>query len=200
MQPFKLLLQPRDTASKWVHEAPAALWYGLAPTPFGSGLIAWSDNGIVMLHLQQTGDPALQDMLGHRYPGSRLRPADQEAQKLMKRMLSPSSSHTQIQAPDPRPCLVLSGSPFQLKVWQALLDIPFGQVRTYGELATSLGYPGAARAVGTALAANTLAYVVPCHRVIRATGERGQYRWGAERKVQMLEWEARQLAQPTASR
>jgi len=153
-----------------------------------------------MLHQQQSGDPAMQDMLGHRYPGSTLRPANQEAHKLMKRVFSPTISDAQSQSLDPMPCLVLRGSPFQLLVWQALMAIPFGEVRTYGELATSLDSPGAARAVGTALASNTLAYAVPCHRVVRATGQRGEYRWGAERKVQILDWEARQLAQPLASR
>ena len=94
----------------------------------------------------------------------------------------------------------MSGSPFQLKVWQALRDIPFGQVRSYGGLAESLGHPGAARAVGTAIAANQLAYLVPCHRVVRATGETGQFRWGAALKAQMLAWEAHQLAVSNADR
>jgi len=200
MHPFKLLLQPRDTSSTRTYGSSAALWYGLAPTPFGPGLIGWTEDGIVMLHLQQTGDPALQDLLGHRYPGSTLRPADQEAHKLMRRVWSPSFCNTQPQSAEPSLCLVLRGTPFQLLVWQTLMNIPFGEVRTYGELAASLGHPGAARAVGTAVASNTLAYAVPCHRVVRATGQRGQYRWGAERKVQILDWEARQLAQPLASR
>lgn len=200
MQPFNLLLQPRDTSSNRTHESPQPLWYGLAPTPFGAGVISWTQEGIVMLHLQQAGDPAILDLLGHRYPGSNLRAADQEAHKLMKRVFSPTIRGAQPQSVAPTPCLVLRGSPFQLLVWQALMDIPFGEVRTYGELAASLGHPGAARAVGTALASNTLAYAVPCHRVVRATGQCGQYRWGTERKVQILEWEARQLAQPLASR
>jgi AraC family transcriptional regulator of adaptative response/methylated-DNA-[protein]-cysteine methyltransferase len=103
---------------------------------------------------------------------------------------------------DPKPSLklALTGSPFQLKVWQGLMDIPFGEVRSYGALAESLGHPGAARAVGTAIAANKIAYLVPCHRVLRATGETGQFRWGAELKVHMLAWEARVLAVSHAAR
>lgn len=153
-----------------------------------------------MLHLQQEDDPAMQEMLGHRFPGSTLRPANQEAHKQMRRVLRPISSETVHPATDPPLCLVLRGTPFQLQVWQALLEIPFGHTCSYGQLAASLGCPGAARAVGTAVASNTLAYAVPCHRVVRATGARGQYRWGAERKARILDWEAHQLAQPLASR
>lgn len=170
--------------------------YGQAQTPFGPGLIAWTEQGIVLLHLLQTGDPAAQEMLAQGYPGNILQRADPQARTLLEQAFTQAQSGQH--APELK--LLLCGSPFQLKVWRGLQEIPFGHVRTYGELADSLGHPGAARAVGTALAANQLAYVVPCHRVVRATGESGQYRWGAERKAQMLAWEARQLADSNAAR
>lgn len=94
--------------------------------------------------------------------------------------------------------LHVQGSNFQVQVWRALLAIPCGQTVHYGELATRLGRPRAARAVGGAVAANPVAALIPCHRVIRASGALGDYRWGAERKAELLDWEtvlsARQAA------
>ncbi|MEK9951054.1 MAG: MGMT family protein, partial [Curvibacter sp.] len=81
------------------------------------------------------------------------------------------------------------GTPFQLKVWEALLRLPPGRRVSYTQLATLAGQPRAQRAVGSALAANTIAYLIPCHRVIRESGESGHYRWGDERKSAMLAWE-----------
>lgn len=86
--------------------------------------------------------------------------------------------------------LHLRGTPFQLKVWQWLLQIPSGQLASYGGLASWMSQPSAARAVGTAIGANPVAYLVPCHRVIQATGALGGYRWDVERKRLLLAWEA----------
>jgi len=82
--------------------------------------------------------------------------------------------------------LALKGSSFQVKVWEALLSRPEGNVATYQSLARRIGMPEATRAVGHALAANPIGYIIPCHRVIRATGVIGDYQWGAERKMMML--------------
>lgn len=86
--------------------------------------------------------------------------------------------------------LGLQGTPFQLQVWNALLRIPYGETRTYGQLAVELGHPGAARAVGAANGANPLAIVVPCHRVIAAGGGLGGYGGGLERKRFLLDLES----------
>jgi AraC family transcriptional regulator of adaptative response/methylated-DNA-[protein]-cysteine methyltransferase len=177
----------------------ATIHYGQAPTPFGPGLIGWNAQGILMLHLLQADDPEARGILAQLYPGCSLQRADTHARELLEQAFHQEPSG-EPGKPAARLKLVLNGSPFQLKVWQGLREIPLGHVRTYGELAEALGHPGAARAVGTALAANQLAYVVPCHRVIRASGESGQYRWGAERKAQMLAWETRQLAESNAAR
>jgi methylated-DNA-[protein]-cysteine S-methyltransferase len=88
------------------------------------------------------------------------------------------------------PALDLRGSPFQLRVWRALLDIPFGEQRTYGELAGALATPGAARAVGAANARNPVAILVPCHRVVAAGGRLGGYTGGPETKRWLLAHEA----------
>ena len=86
--------------------------------------------------------------------------------------------------------LVLRGTNFQIKVWEALIRIEPGRVLSYAQLARALGMPRASRAVGSALAANTIGYLIPCHRVIREGGEIGDYRWGSERKRALLGHEA----------
>ena len=90
-----------------------------------------------------------------------------------------------------RPALraFVSGTAFQVRVWRALLNVPEGGLISYGRLAQAIGMPGAARAVGTAVGKNPLAYLIPCHRVIRETGAIGQYRWDSTRKKAMLAWE-----------
>ena len=86
--------------------------------------------------------------------------------------------------------LHLKGTAFQLKVWEALLKIPMGDVSTYSSIANKINNPHASRAVGTAIGDNPVAFLIPCHRVIRSTGDFGQYHWGRVRKTAMLGWEA----------
>jgi AraC family transcriptional regulator of adaptative response/methylated-DNA-[protein]-cysteine methyltransferase len=86
--------------------------------------------------------------------------------------------------------IAVSGTPFQLEVWRALLTIPFGERVSYGQLAAMVGRPEAVRAVGTAVGRNPVAFLIPCHRVVHADGRVGQYMWGTERKRVMLGWEA----------
>lgn len=86
--------------------------------------------------------------------------------------------------------LHLKGTSFQLKVWEALLNIPIGGLYTYSSLAKAIQHPTASRAVGSAVGDNPVAFLIPCHRVIKSTGEFGQYRWGATRKSAMIGWEA----------
>lgn len=82
------------------------------------------------------------------------------------------------------------GTPFQLRVWRALLRVPAGSLITYGRLSAALGVPRAARAVGSAVGSNPLAFIIPCHRVIRGTGVLGNYRWDPMRKRAMIGWES----------
>ncbi len=86
--------------------------------------------------------------------------------------------------------LHLKGSNFQLKVWEALLKIPSGRLSTYGKIATNISNPKASRAVGRAIGTNPVAYLIPCHRVIKASGSFGQYHWGSTRKKIIIGWEA----------
>ena len=96
--------------------------------------------------------------------------------------------------------LDLRGTPFQLQVWRALLAIPSGQAVSYGDLAQAIGKPTASRAVGTAVGNNPIAYLIPCHRVIRGDGATGGYRWGVERKVVMRGWEGVRASSAEAQR
>ena len=89
--------------------------------------------------------------------------------------------------------LHLKGTDFQLKVWQALLQIPFGQLDTYGSVAETIRHPRAARAVGTAIGSNPVAFLIPCHRVIQSSGAVGDYMWGPVRKTAIIGWEASRI-------
>ena len=86
--------------------------------------------------------------------------------------------------------LHIKGSSFQLKVWEALLQIPTGQLTSYGQVANFIQHPKAFRAVGTAVGENPVAYIIPCHRVIQSSGAFGQYHWGSNRKAAMIGWES----------
>ncbi|MBU2887862.1 methylated-DNA--[protein]-cysteine S-methyltransferase [Gilvimarinus agarilyticus] len=92
--------------------------------------------------------------------------------------------------PESKVKLHLIATPFQLNVWQALLKIPLGQLATYSDIAEMIGQPKSARAVGSAIGKNPLALIIPCHRVIKANGDLGQYRWGKARKAAIINWEA----------
>lgn len=162
--------------------AGVELGHGLAPTPFGAALFGWTARGIC--HLAFGDDPeAAVATLRRDWPAAELRRDDAAAQALAARVFPA--------APEPgRLHLLLRGTNFQIKVWEALLRVPAGALVSYGRLAELAGAPGAQRAVGSALAANAIAYLIPCHRVIRSGGDSGAYRWGAERKLAMRAWEA----------
>jgi AraC family transcriptional regulator of adaptative response/methylated-DNA-[protein]-cysteine methyltransferase len=168
--------------------AGVTLGWGQADTPFGAALAGWTERGLCYLAFLD-GDAALrQQELRAAWPAAQLVRDDREAQRLMDQVF-PST-------PQPgRLHLLLRGTNFQIKVWEALLRLPPGRRVSYTQLAGLAGTPKAQRAVGSALAANAIAYLIPCHRVIRESGDSGQYRWGGERKAAMLAWEAGVYAQ-----
>ncbi len=156
--------------------------YGFHPTPFGECLIGVTSRGIC--HLAFVAPLSREDALArlsHDWPLAQL-VADQAATRgaVAKAFPPPGSSAV------PALSLHVKGTNFQLKVWKALLEIPAGEVTTYGALAAQLGDPKASRAVGTAVGANPVSYLIPCHRVIKASGELGGYAWGVDRKRVML--------------
>jgi len=132
---------------------------------------------------------ALQDMT-RRWPAAQFREDFAATQPYAARIFEPQ----QWQAGRPLR-LVLIGSDFEIKVWQALLNVPFGGATTYSDLAQAIGKPKAARAVGAAVGRNPLSFVVPCHRVLGKSGALTGYHWGILRKQAILGWEAGQIGQ-----
>ncbi len=166
---------------------------GFADTPFGACLIAESPRGICHVSFAGEGQ-APEDALAvlqQDWPRARLRRDDKAARDRAAAIFRPAGA--QPLAPSLR--VLVRGSTFQVRVWRALLQIPAGALVSYGGLACLLDKPSAARAVGSAVARNSIAFLIPCHRVIRETGVAGQYRWGSERKRAMIAWEG---ARPTA--
>jgi AraC family transcriptional regulator of adaptative response/methylated-DNA-[protein]-cysteine methyltransferase len=156
--------------------------YGFHPTPFGECLIAVTSRGVCHLAFVQRDDRrAALDVLAREWPEAELVPDQQATRKAAAQAFPPPGS-----SPVPALSLHVRGTNFQLKVWRALLAIPVGSVTTYGDLAAAIGDPKASRAVGTAVGSNPVSYLIPCHRVIRATGELGGYAWGPDRKRAML--------------
>lgn len=167
--------------------------YGFGVSPFGACLVAATARGVCWLSFHSPdGRAGALAELARAWPKAALS-ADLDAATLLARIFQPAGQR-KAQAPVH---LVLRGTPFQLKVWEALLDIPSGEVLSYGDVARRIGRPSAARAVGNAVAHNPVAFLIPCHRVIRQAGGAGNYRWGAERKRTMLAWEAAQRLQAT---
>jgi len=158
--------------------------YGIHPSPFGPALIAVSGRGICGLHFQVGADRPL-ELLRRDWPRSALQPDAAGTAGIAARIFDPLAERSG------KPlALLVRGSNFQVQVWRALLDLPFGAVTSYRRLARRIGQPRAARAVGNAIGANPIGWLIPCHRVIRETGELSRYRWGATRKAAMLGWEA----------
>lgn len=158
---------------------------GFAQTPFGKSLIAESPRGICHLAFLEPGDEdAAWAELHENWTNARLRRNDAAAARAAAQIFTGRTRR----APSALKAFV-RGTPFQLRVWRALLQIPPGHVTSYGRLAAHLHMPAAARAVGSAVGANSLAYLIPCHRVIRETGVIGEYRWGDVRKRALLIWE-----------
>lgn len=167
--------------------------YGCHSTPLGWALLAVSERGLC--HLSFDDNPTANDFkrLKNRWPKARWLEDPVSTEQIAK-SLFPKPTHTAPSTqPSRPPPLHLWGTPFQHKVWEALLNIPRGHLSCYGQIAKAIGAPGAARAVGTAVGANPVALLIPCHRVIRATGDLGQYRWGNNRKAVIL---AQELAAP----
>lgn len=166
--------------------------YGIHSTPFGPALLANTRRGLCHLSfLPSDLEPdAARAIAGleEEWPGANLVEDPAATAELARAVFYPHDS----EPPKAPLSLFLKGTNHQIKVWNALLRIPWGTVTTYGKLAKVLGAPGSARAVGSAVGKNPLAYLIPCHRVIRQTGAFGEYRWGAQRKKAILGWEAGQ--------
>ena len=159
--------------------------YGSGETPFGRALVAFTPRGICHLSFVDAGQwqPAVAALL-QSWPQARWQLDQPGSTELLARIF------TARQQRDAGLSLWVSGSNFQIQVWRALLQIPFAGLLSYRQLAELMGRPRAARAVGSAVAHNPVAYLIPCHRVLRASGEFGEYHWGTMRKSALCGWEA----------
>lgn len=171
--------------------------YGFHPSPFGEALLLATRRGIVGLaFLDEEGGRTRAEALTEfrqRWPGARYVEAQQETAAHVRRIFDPSEWAAE------RPVrLVLIGTDFEIRVWEALLQVPLGHAVSYSGIARHLGTPRASRAVGAAVGHNPISFVVPCHRVLKSDGNLGGYHWGMTRKRALIGWEAAQVRRAPA--
>ena len=163
--------------------------YGFAPSPFGDCLIAVTGRGVCGLEFVVDGDRKTPvERLERTWPGARLSDHRAAAASYVNRIFGSAAGRTEPIT------LLLKWTNFQIKVWRALLQIPPGTATTYRAFAEAIDQPTAARAVGNAAGKNPIAYLIPCHRVLRESGDFGGYRWGGARKQAIFGWEAARAA------
>lgn len=157
--------------------------YSFAESPFGHVLVASTPKGICHMAFADDEHGAF-EALQANFPRASFRQITDLAQQDALQIFRQDWQNLQSVK------LHLKGTPFQIKVWETLLKIPFGALSTYASVAQKINQPMAARAVGTAIGSNPVAFLIPCHRIINATGNIGNYHWGPTRKMAMVGWEA----------
>jgi AraC family transcriptional regulator, regulatory protein of adaptative response / methylated-DNA-[protein]-cysteine methyltransferase len=157
--------------------------YSFAETPFGNIIVASTAKGICHLAFADDEQQALNE-LSNLFPNAGFRQmVDVHQQNALFIFTQDWKNLSSIK-------LHLKGTPFQLKVWEALLKIPMGGLSTYASVAAAVNNPAASRAVGSAIGDNPVAFLIPCHRVIKSTGVFGQYHWNSNRKAALIGWES----------
>ncbi|MDO9154453.1 MAG: methylated-DNA--[protein]-cysteine S-methyltransferase [Paludibacter sp.] len=154
--------------------------FGFSDSPFGECCIVFSKDGICALTFPENRESAYYDII-QRFPETDFTQNDVKVQRFVSMIFEKNEI----------PALNPIGTDFQQSVWRALKTIPKGVTTTYAKIAEAIGRPKAVRAVGTAIGANPIAFLIPCHRVIRTDGSIGGFRWGLDIKMKMLEWEKR---------
>jgi AraC family transcriptional regulator of adaptative response/methylated-DNA-[protein]-cysteine methyltransferase len=161
--------------------------YSFAESPFGDIIVASTPKGICYMAFAGERTEAF-GSLQAQFPNAQFTQiVDQAQQNALFIFKKDWSELSNIK-------LHLKGTSFQLKVWEALLNIPLGGLSTYSSVAAAIQHPKASRAVGSAVGDNPVAFLIPCHRVIKSTGETGQYHWGATRKSAIIGWEAAKVS------
>ncbi|KAB2920161.1 MAG: methylated-DNA--[protein]-cysteine S-methyltransferase [Hyphomicrobiaceae bacterium] len=172
------------------------MMYGFHPSPFGDALLIATDRGVAGLAFvnedaRQSREEALADMV-RRWPRARFMSAPEKTGPHARQIFNVAAWSRD------RPVrLVMIGTDFEVRVWEALLKIPMGCAVSYSDIARHLGQPTASRAVGTAVGRNPISFVVPCHRVLRGDGNLGGYHWGLTRKRALIGWETGRVARPS---
>jgi AraC family transcriptional regulator of adaptative response/methylated-DNA-[protein]-cysteine methyltransferase len=162
--------------------------YGYHPTPFGECFVAVTERGVCALSFVDAASREAELIrFTKKWHFAAITQNHGLTEKIVNRIFNLHLNSLE------KLHLVVQGTNFQLKVWQALLSIPQGAVTTYAHIAQSIGNPKAVRAVGTAVGDNPIAYLIPCHRVIRKEGKLGEYHWGSVRKKAIVGWEAAKL-------
>jgi AraC family transcriptional regulator of adaptative response/methylated-DNA-[protein]-cysteine methyltransferase len=163
--------------------------FGFHPSPFGSALVMATERGLAGLAFADPGEePAALADMKRRWPRATYVEDSARTAVVAKRIFDP----TQWQQSQPLR-VVLIGTDWEVRVWEALMQIPMGRLVTYSDIAGKVRSPAAARAVGAAVGKNPVSFVVPCHRVVGKSGELTGYHWGITRKRAMLGWEAGQV-------
>lgn len=159
--------------------------YSFSETPFGRIMIASTPKGICYVAFIDSEDKGIKELKSN-FPKAGFEFSVETEHKKVSAVFRETNDTDKIK-------LHLKGTDFQVKVWEALLKIPSGKLTSYGEIANSIKLPKASRAVGTAIGSNPIAYLIPCHRVIQAGGNFGNYMWGTDRKACIIGWEAANL-------
>lgn len=160
--------------------------YGFHATPFGEALLAVTERGVCGLEFVTDNDhEALIANLHSRWPDATVIDAPARTSGVASQLFTRTANGKPQELR-----LLVKGTNFQVRVWEALLKIPEGAVVSYGELAGYLGNAKASRAVGSAVGKNTIGFLIPCHRAIQSSGVIHRYRWGSTRKKAMLAWES----------
>jgi AraC family transcriptional regulator of adaptative response/methylated-DNA-[protein]-cysteine methyltransferase len=165
--------------------AAIEIYYGVHPTPFGECLIGQTKRGVCFLEFineQSTGQ--VLTTMQNKWPEATVREDTEATRQTVNAVFYAKKT------PQAALHLLVKGTNFQVQVWRALLRIPTGHVSSYATIANWIGKPKAVRAVGTAIGANPIAWLIPCHRVLRSDGNLGGYHWGEARKQACLAWEA----------
>lgn len=170
------------TPAEHVTDESRTLFYSVHESLFGTILIASTSRGICHMTFVDDADEGI-DHVQMLFPRAHLICEEQQSHRTALDLLS-AENHAQ--TPESPLALHVRGTPFQIKVWKALLEIPAGSLTTYGSLAKHIGHDKAHRAVGTAVGRNPISYIIPCHRVIQSSGVLGNYMWGPERKKMMI--------------
>ena len=156
--------------------------YSFAQSPFGNLIVAATERGVCHIAFEEDRTEAFQVLKQKFLKANFIQEIDPMQQNALKIFQHDWCQLSKVK-------LHLKGTDFQLKVWEALLKIPTGNLTTYNAIAHDIGHPSASRAVGTAIGSNPIAYLIPCHRVIRSTGDFGGYMWGSTRKIAIIGWE-----------
>jgi AraC family transcriptional regulator of adaptative response/methylated-DNA-[protein]-cysteine methyltransferase len=174
-----------------VHGAGIRVDYGIHETPFGTALIGTTERGICWLSFVGIGDEPRIEMekMKEHWHQSIFHQDQAQTGKFIETIFSQKNGRAAQKLH-----VLVKGTNFQVKVWEALLRLPLGSVTTYQNIAEKINSPKAMQAVGSAVGSNHIAYLIPCHRVIRKDGILGEYRWSAMRKKSIIGWEMGRLA------